>query len=215
MRHLPYCRLAAVCASGLLVALPSHALYKVVGPDGKVTYTDRAPPVELGKIQPIGRDGSAVAAAEPSSTNALPLELRQVVARFPVTLYTSTDCAPCETGRRLLQVRGIPYAEKRVLNEDDAEAMNRLTGGRSVPTLTIGTQALRGLSDTDWHAYLDVAGYPKDSRLPRGYQPPAATPLVAREAEPKPAAPAPARPAQAEATAAAPPPPPAPTGIRF
>lgn len=215
MRNPSFCRLAIVCASGLLMALPSHALYKVVGPDGRVTYTDRAPPVELGKIQPIGRDGSPVA-PETAAANALPLELRQVVARFPVTIYTSSDCAPCDTGRRLLQARGIPYVEKRVANEDDAEAMNRLTGGRSVPTLTIGSQALRGLSDTDWHSYLDVAGYPKDSKLPRGYQPPAATPLVAREAEPKPAAPAPARPAPAEATAAAPATPPAaPTGIRF
>jgi hypothetical protein len=111
-------------------------------------------------------------------------------------------------------VRGIPYAEKRVLGEDDAEAMNRLTGGRSVPTLTVGTQALRGLSDTDWHAYLDLAGYPKESRLPRGYQHAAAAPLVARDAELKPAAqPAPA---PSENTAAAPvAPPPAPSGIRF
>lgn len=214
MHNPSLCRLAAVWALGLMLALPSHALYKVVGPDGRVTYTDRAPPLELGKIQPLGRDGTP--AAEASAASALPIELRQVVSRFPVTLYTSSDCAPCDTGRRLLQARGIPYAEKRVTNEDDAEAMNRLTGGRSVPTLTIGSQALRGLSDSDWHSYLDVAGYPKDSKLPRGYQPPAATPLVAREAEPKPAAPAPARPAPAEATAAAPvTPPPAPTGIRF
>jgi glutaredoxin len=177
-----------------------------------VTYTDRAPPIELGRIQPMGRDGAP--AAEATAAIALPLELRQVVGRFPVTLYTSTDCAPCDTGRRLLQARGIPYVEKRVSNEDDAEAMNRLTGGRSVPTLTIGSQALRGLSDSDWHSYLDVAGYPKDSKLPRGYQPPAATPLVSREAEPKTVAPV--RPSPAESTAAAPvTPPPAPTGIRF
>jgi glutaredoxin len=205
---------AAACAAGLALALPAHALYKVVGPDGRVTYTDRPPPADLGKPQPVGRDRSSVSEAA-SASSALPLELRQVVARFPVTLYTSTDCAPCDTGRRLLQVRGIPFVEKRVLNEDDAEAMNRLTGGRSVPTLTVGSQALRGLSDTDWHSYLDVAGYPKESRLPRGYQPPAAAPLVARDAEPK-APPAPAPAAPAENTAAAPvAPPPSPTGIRF
>lgn len=207
-------RTVAACAAGLVLALPAHALYKVVGPDGRVTYTDRPPPADLGKPQPTGRERSPVSEAA-SASNALPLELRQVVARFPVTLYTSTDCAPCDTGRRLLQVRGIPFVEKRVLNEDDAEAMNRLTGGRSVPTLTVGSQALRGLSDTDWHSYLDVAGYPKESRLPRGYQPPAAAPLVARDAEPKPP-PAPAPAAPVENTAAAPvAPPPSPTGIRF
>jgi glutaredoxin len=206
-------RSSAAALAGLVLALPSHALYKVVGPDGRITYTDRAPGAELGRIQPLGRDGTATAEASPNA--ALPLELRQITTRFPVTLYTAPDCSPCEAGRRLLQVRGIPYAERRVLNDDDAEAMNRITGGRSVPTLTVGTQALRGLSDTDWHSYLDAAGYPRESKLPRGYQPPAATPLVAREAEPKPATAARAEPAQESAAAAPTTPPPSPTGIKF
>lgn len=205
-------RSSAAALAGFLLALPSHALYKVVGPDGRVTYTDRAPAAELGRIQPLGRDG----AAEASPIAALPLELRQVTARFPVTLYTALDCSPCEAGRRLLQTRGIPYVERRVSTDDDAEAMNRITGGRSVPTLTVGAQALRGLSDTDWHAYLDAAGYPRESKLPRGYQPPTATPLVAREAESKGAAAASAAAAAPEAAVAAPAaPPPSPTGIKF
>ena len=207
-------RLTVGLLTGFLLALPSHALYKVVGPDGKVTYIDRAPSSDLGRVQPISRDGTPAPEASPNA--ALPSDLRQVSTRFPVTLYTSTDCSPCEAGRRLLQQRGIPYVERRVSSEDDAEAMNRITGGRSVPALMVGSQALRGLSDTDWHAYLDAAGYPRESKLPRGYQPPAATPLVARsEADSKAAPPARAASA-AESTAAAPvAPPPSPTGIRF
>jgi glutaredoxin len=191
--------------------LPSYALYKVVGPDGTVTYTDRPPPVPAGRAAPVGNRNDAP--APDASLAALPLELRQVTTRYPVTLYTGTDCAPCESGRRLLSSRGVPFAERRVSSEEDAEALNRLTGGRSIPTLMIGTQALRGFSDTDWHAYLDAAGYPRESRLPRGYQQPAATPLVQRQAEAapqeRPAAPPPAEPAPP------PPAPPAPAGIRF
>jgi hypothetical protein len=37
--------LLALAASLALVATPSHAQYKVVGADGKVTYTDREPNV--------------------------------------------------------------------------------------------------------------------------------------------------------------------------
>jgi glutaredoxin len=134
------------------------------------------------------------------------------MGRFPVTLYTSDDCSPCEAGRRVLQGRGVPFTERRVLNEDDAEALTRLSGGRSVPTLTIGSQALRGFSEGDWQSYLDAAGYPRESRLPRSYRPPAATPLVQRQAEAPPAAPAAAAPAPV-----APPPAtaPSPSGIRF
>lgn len=202
-------RIAGAVALACFV-LPSYALYKVVGPDGSVTYTDRPPAASLGRAVPLGRDSPATEAANALAN--LPLELRQVTARYPVTLYSSTDCLPCESGRRLLRERGVPYVERRVLNEDDAEALNRLTGGRSVPTLTIGTQALRGFADGDWHSYLDAAGYPRESRLPRGYQQPPATPLVERQAE---AAPPPAERPAAQPVAAPPPAAPAPAGIRF
>ena len=192
-------------------ALPGHALYKVVGPDGTVTYTDRPPPAAAGRPAPVGARTEAPVADAPLAN--LPSELRQVTTRYPVTLFTGSDCAPCETGRRLLASRGIPFAERRVSSEEDAEALNRLTGGRSIPTLMIGTQALRGFADSDWHSYLDAAGYPRESRLPRGYQQPAATPLVQRQAEATPQE----RPAPPLAAEPAPPPPapPAPAGIRF
>lgn len=191
--------------------LPSHALFKVVAPDGSVTYTDRPPPASAGRQVPLGADAASGNASDALAN--LPIELRQTISRFPVTLYTSADCAPCESGRRLLQGRGVPFTERQVLDNDDAEALERLTGGRSLPSMTIGSQALRGFSEVDWQSYLDAAGYPRESRLPRGYQPPPATPLVARrpESPPPAAAPAPAPPPVALPPSTAP----SPTGIRF
>jgi glutaredoxin len=140
-----------------------------------------------------------------------------VANRYPVTLYTGANCAPCTTGRQMLQQRGVPFVERTIATEEDLAALDRLSGGRTIPALTVGAQPLRGYNATDWANYLDVAGYPRESRLPRGWQPQPATPLVARES----AAPAPA-PATAAAAppppAAAPAPPPAPgtgTTIRF
>ena len=43
----------------LLTALPSQAQYKVVGPDGKITYTDRPPVSESAKVTALGRRGAA------------------------------------------------------------------------------------------------------------------------------------------------------------
>ena len=135
-----------------------------------------------------------------------------MAARFPVTLYTSTDCAPCETGRKLLQQRGVPYSERSVSSDDDIAALQRLTSGRSVPTLTVGAQALRGFLEADWQGTLDLAGYPRESRLPKGYPSPAAVPLAARA----PVAPVtPVTPVDAAPVEAAQPNPPAPAGIRF
>lgn len=191
----------AACAAA---ALPAAAQYKVVGPDGRVTYTDRPPSDASARVTPMRRDGVIDAPA----ADALPPDLRRIAEKYPVTLYASADCAPCDDARRLLQQRGVPYTEKRVVTEDDAAALQALFGGRTVPSLTIGAQALRGLAAAEWNAYLDAAGYPRESRLPRGWQAASAPMTAARPAE----APAPARPAL-------PPPPPAPPpavgGIRF
>ena len=184
----------------LLSVLAGAALaqYKVVTPDGRVTYTDRPPATEGVNVTSLGRGG----AASPQVAGvSLPLELRQIAARYPVTLYAGADCAPCDVGRQMLQQRGVPYAERRIVTEDDTQALERLVGGRTIPSLMIGTQALRGWSAQDWASYLDAAGYPRESRLPRGWQPPAPAPLVERVAAPlqapgaAPATPAPAAPA--------------------
>ena len=188
-------RLPLLALVAAAVVLPAQALYKVVGPDGKVTYTDRAPGTSDGKVTPLTATGSTVAAI-PSE---LPIELRQVAARYPVTLYVVADCAPCDSARTLLRQRGVPYAERIIVTEEDAEAVQRLTGTRDVPTMTIGSQHLRGFSPETWSSYLDSAGYPRESRLPAGYEYAAAKPVTQRAEPPRPAAlvptPAPASPA--------------------
>ena len=193
----------------LLAALvpPAHAQFKVVAPDGSVTYTDRPAAQANARVTSIGRNG-AVQAVDV----ALPADLRQVAQRYPVTLYTGNDCAPCESGRKLLTLRGIPYAERRVASEDDAAVLEKVAGARTVPALTIGTQALRGFSETDWTAYLDAAGYPRESRLPRGWQAPALQAANDRATAVKPSASSP----RADPATPAPVPEPPPAGsLRF
>ncbi len=200
-------------ASLLLAAGAAQAQYKVEGPDGSVTYTDRPPTTANAKVTPIGRNAiAAAAAAAAAATNAeslLPLELRTAMQRHPVTLYTSESCSPCDAARRLLQQRGVPFVERRVSSEEDVGALERLTGARTVPALSIGAQPLRGFNDVDWTNYLDAAGYPKQSRLPRAWQAQPPRPLVERASA---AAPAPAVAPEPAAQAA----PDAPAGgIRF
>ena len=202
--------LAVTLAAGTL-ALPAAAQYKVVEADGRITYTDRPPTDGSARVSTLGRE----AVAPPTPQDALPLELRQLAERFPVTLYGSADCAPCDAGRLLLQQRGVPYTEKLVIGNDDIAALERLSGARTVPALSIGAQVLRGLSQDEWASTLDLAGYPRESRLPKGWHAAPATPLVARAAPaPAPAA-APPRPARRPAPAAPDAAPAAPDGIRF
>lgn len=205
-----------IASIAIAAAGQASALYKVVGPDGSVTYTDRAPGASTARVTTLGRE-AAVSPAGTADAAALPSELREASTRHPVTLYTAANCAPCDDARRMLQQRGVPFTEKRVETEDDVIAFERLTGARVAPAATIGTQVLRGWVATDWTAFLDAASYPRDSRLPRGWTPPPVTPLAARPGFGEPAAQASADAApRARSARAAPPPEPTPTsGFRF
>ena len=194
----------------LLAAVPAHAQYKVIGADGKVTYTDRPPAQNDGKVTALGARGTSPVAADAT----LPLELRQPVTRYPVTLYTVTGaCEPCQSARTLLRQRGVPFAEKQVQSPEDSEALERISGGRDAPTLSIGAQTLRGYAPEVWTSYLDAAAYPRESRLPARYTYPAATPIIERRDAGV------TRPAAAASTAPAPvptaPAPANPSGIKF
>lgn len=167
-------------AAAWLSPASAQQIYRIVGPDGKVTFSDR-PPVE-------NAAGSTAAAVSPQASgggagSSLPFELRTVANRYPVVLYTQPECGPCDNGRGLLSGRGIPFSEKTVTSREDIEALQRITGGASsLPLLTIGGQQIKGFSSIEWHQFLDVAGYPKTSQLPAGYRAPPVAPMVAAQA---------------------------------
>ena len=189
---------AVGCAAG-----PAVAMYKVVGPDGKVTYTDRPPTQNDGKAVPLGGAGGVVSGA------ALPFVLQGPTSRYPVTLYTVPDCAPCDRARALLRQRGVPHTERIARTEADYEAWQRQLGSRQAPQMTLGTQKVEGLDESAWQGYLDAAGYPAQSALPRGYSFAPAQPLAPQ------AAPAPRTPASPQVVPAADTAPPKPGSFRF
>ncbi len=195
-----------------LLALPvlAQGVYRIVGPDGRVTYSDQ-PPAAAASARPAGNASAAGGAGGAQ----LPFELRQVSSRYPVTLYTSQECAPCNSGRNLLNARGIPYTEKTIATAQDAEAFRRINSDGTLPFLTIGGQQIKGYSDSEWTRYLDAAGYPKQSALPASYRRAAPAPLVAVKPVETAAAPAaaPARPEPPPIPVA--PPTTNPAGIRF
>ena len=176
--------LAAVLAVMLMLSglTQAQTIYRLVGPDGRITFSDK-PSAAANKVTPINVGDKTMG---PGGA-ALPFELRQVANKYPVTLYTSNNCAPCNTGRSLLNNRGIPFAEKTIASSEDADALRRISGENSLPFLTIGAQQIKGYSDSEWTQFLDAADYPKTSALPANYGNPPATPL-AQVQKPAPAA---------------------------
>ncbi|MCJ0763613.1 glutaredoxin family protein [Variovorax terrae] len=167
-------------------SLQAQPVYRIVGPDGRVTYSDQPPPPSAAAKATSTTGGAPAGAA--GGNAALPFELRQVASRYPVTLYTGDNCGPCGAGRTLLSSRGVPFTERTVNTPDDTAALQRLSGDNSLPFVTIGGQQIKGFSDTEWAQFLDAAGYPQTSQLPAGYRNPPAAPLVAAQKQaPKPA----------------------------
>lgn len=157
---LAACLLTAACP-------PVSAQYKWIAPGGGVTYSDLPPPPGVAS-QPVSITGRASAS---SDAPELPAGLRSPAERHPVVLYTTRDCGPCQQGRSHLTRRGIPFAEKTVLTEDDVNAFKRLGFPQTgFPALSIGRQKSTGFEAEAWDKLLDAAGYPKSATLPPGYR---------------------------------------------
>lgn len=183
----------------VLFALSSGAvhaqLYKWVGPDGSVTYSDTPPPTAAKvETKPLG-------GPRPASGVGLPYELAQAVRQHPVTLYAAANCVPCDDGRKLLNERGIPFTEKTVSTNEDIAALRTAGGDGSLPLLTVGRLPQHGFEPGAWNNALTAAGYPATSQLPRSYRnPPAepAAPRVQAAAQANPGTPGPAGEAPAD-----------------
>ena len=169
--------LACICLVLGTDKLQAQTVFRTVETDGQVTFSDKTAVTPASKATTLDNRPPA---AVPSEL-LLPFELRQVVGKYPVTLYSTANCAPCDSGRELLRRRGVPFAEKTITSGQDSEALQRLNGKTSLPLLTLGNQHIDGYSASEWTQYLDAAGYPQRSKLPANYRAPQTAPLVAPE----------------------------------
>ncbi len=162
----------AAGACGIAAGVCAQGVYRIVGPDGKVSFSDR-PPADAKSVSAAGTSSGAA-----SGGQALPYALQQVVNKFPVTLYTASGCSPCDQARALLTRRGVPFTEKTVNTNEDIAAFSKQTQENSLPLGMVGAQPVKGYSEREWNSYLDAAGYPQQSALPPSYRQPAGSPLV-------------------------------------
>ena len=108
-----------------------------------------------------------------------------------MTLYTVTGaCEPCAQARQFLKQRGVPFSERQGGSTEDIDALEKISGGRDAPTLTVGSQVLRGFASR----LLGLV--PRRRRLPARIAPAGELPVPARGADrrrARPRAPRPAR----------------------
>ena len=181
----------AVAMTTVVVMAQGQQVYRYVDKDGRVIYSDRAPPSDSKDVQAKRLTPNFI------ENNDLPIATAQAAQKFPVTLYTFA-CGPlCQNAEALLNRRGIPFSTVNVEDQKGAEQLKKLTGGQEAPVLQIGDKLVaKGFNEARWTSMLDEAGYPKtpSRRVATKAAPPEAPPP----------APAPAPPADTPQTVTAP-----------
>lgn len=170
---------------GLLLLLPlltaQAATYKWIDSDGRVNYGDRPPDGVNPRQMAL-----PAAASRDSAEAALPFALRNVTARHPVTVYSTTPCGACDLARSHLVRRGIPYSERTIRTSQDLDAFAKLGfTGMALPVILVGRERVNGYDAERLDRSLDVVGYPATSMLPPTWRPAVASPL-APSADPEP-----------------------------
>lgn len=165
----------AIFVSASTHAAQSH-MYKWIGPNGKVVYSDKPPPADAKKLGSKPFESSSNV-----STANLPSDLALVVNKNPVTFYASPACSPCNEARNLLKQKGIPFAEKTIKTNEDIEKLRQISGDTFLPFLVINKSKFKNYDEQEWRTALAAAGYPETSLLPKDYRYP----------DPEPAAPLP------------------------
>jgi glutaredoxin len=142
------------CALTSMVVL-SATLYKSVGPDGKISYSDQPP-----------RQGQVVMSRifEAGPTSSLPSSAADQLERMRsaktaaapaagVVLYSAAWCGYCQKAKAYLADKRISYREVDIDTKDGLTTFARAGSGKGVPLLTAGTQRVQGFSVAAYNAF--------------------------------------------------------------
>lgn len=163
-QHLKRTVLAGFLLALSCIGTAQAQLYKWVGSDGKITYSDLPPPNSARQLEKKTLNPGA------SASNALPYALAEASKNHQVILFTSAQCAPCIDARNFLKNRGIPFAEKTVTSNKDIATLRQISGAAQLPVLLVGRNKQLGFEAGAWNLALTAASYPLDNKLPKDYQ---------------------------------------------
>lgn len=164
-------------------------MYRWTDASGKVHYSSTPPPAGAKGVRAQEAPRTSAGAAPAPARSAA---LEQAIKSHPITLYTTPGCGACDEARKLLNVRGVPFREISVTEDEQIEQLKKAVGSSSVPSMVLGSEVQKGYEAGTYHRALDTAGYPKTGVLPPRAQ-----------AEPGDGAAVPAKPSPAAAPAPA------------
>jgi glutaredoxin len=125
--------------------------YKSVGPDGKISYSDR-PPAE-GRSAKAMKFDNLPSSTLPASASTYVEQLKRLQASMvtkpsadEVILYSAVWCTYCKVAKNYLTARGIAYQEFDIDSKEGMASFANAGGGKSVPLLLAAGQRVQGFS---------------------------------------------------------------------
>lgn len=144
----------ALAVAWLVVLEPAMAetLYKTIGPDGRVEYTDR-PPAD-GKAAKTLNFADLPATPLPDSVlryreqlqKGMQNRLANAGKRGGVQLFSAAWCGYCRKAKSWLDGRGIAYTEHDIDTPDGGMAFAQAGSASGIPLLLAGDQRVQGFS---------------------------------------------------------------------
>ena len=151
----------------VIVAATAQAetLYKVVGADGKVTYTDQ-PPADRKSTTAL-QFADAPTTKLPASVLKYQAELaksmqnrlaqaKKMDTTGTTTLFSAVWCGYCTGAKAYLQARRIPYREFDIDTPDGGRAYFEAGGQRGVPLILADGKRLSGFSSTAYDYFFSA-----------------------------------------------------------
>jgi glutaredoxin len=144
--------LLGIAGAAVAGAAVAQQLYRWTDENGRTHVTDTPPPPAAKSVRKVK--------PQAGPAEGMPYVLQQAVNAFPVTLYTSPDCAePCGLARAHLGKRGVPFTEVQI--REGVDELKRVAGASEVPAIKVGGKVLSGFERGAYDGLLDSAGYPR------------------------------------------------------
>ena len=141
----------------LLAATSAQAetLYKVIGTDGRVTYTDRLPADAKSATALKFADAPVTSLPESVLKNQAelakgmqnqPAQAKKIDASGPTTLFSASWCGYCTQAKVYLRTKGIAFRELDIDTPAGGRAYFEAGGQRGVPLIMADGKRLSGFS---------------------------------------------------------------------
>jgi len=151
MKYIARLVILLLLGASATTTLFAQSLYKSVGPDGKVVYSDR-PPTQ-GRIEKTLKFENLPSSVLPASVSSTVEQLRKQKTSSATTtptggvvMYSATWCGYCKKAKAYLANKNITYQDVDIDTSDGMVAYAKAGGGKGVPLLIAGSQRVQGFS---------------------------------------------------------------------